>query len=535
MLGLTFSRFCLLLLLWMAFVQPNLGARTAVEAYDSLAHLSSEQLMESGRSYFVQRRPAQALACFTVVSERNHHSPKETELCIRALNNCACVYKYFYFDYAQAYHLLVKAYDLCEDAGYEEFMPIIMLNMGDLLNDYSTSYHSKPLAKQAWQMLEQCMEKAVENKNWELMTTAFFNLANQNYGLNLEKYKVLFSKNIPETTPDLDYARFQYQGIGHVQKGEYEQARQCFLRQLEVVNTQLEPARDTLASYMSVAHKYLQEKNYDLAASFLHKALDVSSAGNVDDQTANICQQLSECYRLMGDEGKAGQYHVYYLEKKEQAHSSQLASIAELNYIHELKVKEEQAQQMAARQRLQQFVILLAFIVLLVVVVFLAMLWRKNQQLKLRNKSLYEKQQQMMQIEAEEQSLRKAYSKSNLNEEQRETLIYRIQETLSNADIICQQDFTLGKLAKLINSNTTYTSQVINEKYGMAFSNLLSSYRVKVACQRMNDPEQYGHVTIEAIATSTGFKSRTTFVNAFKRETGLTPSEYLRIAAAERT
>ena len=60
----------------------------------------------------------------------------------------------------------------------------------------------------------------------------------------------------------------------------------------------------------------------------------------------------------------------------------------------------------------------------------------------------------------------------------------------------------------------------------MAFSNLLSSYRVKVACQRMNDPEQYGHVTIEAIATSTGFKSRTTFVNAFKRETGQTPSEY---------
>ena len=42
-----------------------------------------------------------------------------------------------------------------------------------------------------------------------------------------------------------------------------------------------------------------------------------------------------------------------------------------------------------------------------------------------------------------------------------------------------------------------------------------------------------GNLTIEAIASGTGFKSRTTFVNAFKRETGLKPSEYLRMAAAK--
>jgi YesN/AraC family two-component response regulator len=138
-----------------------------------------------------------------------------------------------------------------------------------------------------------------------------------------------------------------------------------------------------------------------------------------------------------------------------------------------------------------------------------------------------------MRVESEEQNLRKAYSKSSLNDEQRETLILRIQETLSNPEVICQQDFSLAKLAKLINSNTTYVSQVINEKYGMAFSNLLGSYRIKVACQWMDEPAKYGNLTIEAIASGTGFKSRTTFVNAFKRETGLKPSEYLRMAAAK--
>ena len=37
-------------------------------------------------------------------------------------------------------------------------------------------------------------------------------------------------------------------------------------------------------------------------------------------------------------------------------------------------------------------------------------------------------------------------------------------------------------------------------------------------------------MTIEAIAIGVGFKSRTSFINAFKREVGLTPSEYMRMA-----
>ena len=89
----------------------------------------------------------------------------------------------------------------------------------------------------------------------------------------------------------------------------------------------------------------------------------------------------------------------------------------------------------------------------------------------------------------------------------------------------------MGKLAKMADSNTTYASQVVNEKYGTAFSNVLSSYRIKEACRRMGDVGgAYGHMTIEAIAADVGFKSRTSFINAFKREVGLTPSEYLRAA-----
>lgn len=88
--------------------------------------------MDSGRINFEQRLPAKALACFMTVSERLRHSDDEADinLRIRALNNSACVYKYFYFDYIQAYDLFIEAYDLCKATDHDDVLPVVMVNLG---------------------------------------------------------------------------------------------------------------------------------------------------------------------------------------------------------------------------------------------------------------------------------------------------------------------------------------------------------------------------------------------------------------------
>ena len=58
--------------------------------------------------------------------------------------------------------------------------------------------------------------------------------------------------------------------------------------------------------------------------------------------------------------------------------------------------------------------------------------------------------------------------------------------------------------------------------------------RSHVARRRLIDFENYGNLTIEAIVSDLGFKSRSTFSKTFKRITGLTPSEFQRIAAEEK-
>lgn len=518
-----------LLLLFCSF--SIVKAQNAVEDYDALSKLSSDVLMDMGRSYFEQRVPSKALACFTIVSERYKGSRRgsEAELRIRALNNCGCVYKYSYFDYVQAYSYFIQAYDLCEAMGSHELLPMVLVNLGDLLNDYSVSYHSEALSQQSDDIFNQCITDAFENKNWELLTTAFFNLANQDYSLDLSKYEKIFSPEIPDSTPDLAYVRLLYEGIRNIQQGKYAEARSCFERQLPVVSARWAADRDTLSTYVSIAKTYQLEHDYAGEAEYMEKALKMSQDNGLDDHSSGLCRQLARCYELMGNQERQQYYHTLYLEKMEAEQHSHLANIGELNYINELRKKEEAAQEMAILQRLQQYALLAVALVLIVVVVSAVLLWRKNRELNARNRILYERYRHELQTDSEDRK----YSHSNLNDSQKEALIFRIQEILNNAEAICQHDFTLGQLAKLVDSNTTYVSQVINEKYGMPFSNVLANFRIKEACRRIDDErERYSNITIEGIATGVGFKSRTAFINAFKREVGLTPSEYLRLAVS---
>lgn len=510
-------------------------AQNAVSDYDRLSKMSSEQLMDDGRSYFEQCKPAKALSCFRIISERYNTSRSrgDAELCVRALNNCGCVYKYFYYDYTEAYEYFSHAYDLCEQIGYDSFLPVILVNLGDLLNDYATIYKSPTIKQQADSILNECVAISLREKNWELLTTAFFNISSNNYDIDLSRYRDIFSDEIPASTPDIQYVRLLYRGIESMQRHHYPEARSYFDCQLATVSTRWQAHRDTLATYINIAQTYKLEHDYAKAAQNLEQALRITSQEDMRDLEANIYQQLSDCYRQTGDSAKAQQYRVRYLEKLEDMHNSRLSNIAELKYVSELNKEAAKARELAYRDHINRIVTGAIIIILIIVVIFAIYIWRKNRILHAREKSLFEKYRQSLAKE-DTASNESKYSHSNLNDIQREELVTRIREILADPDIICQQGFSSNQLASLVGSNTTYVSQVINETYGVSFSILLGNCRVREACRRINDSDQFDHLTIEGIANSVGFKSRTALLNAFKREVGITPSEYIRISAEEK-
>ena len=122
------------------------------------------------------------------------------------------------------------------------------------------------------------------------------------------------------------------------------------------------------------------------------------------------------------------------------------------------------------------------------------------------------------------------YQGTTLDQESKERLFARIKQVMDDIHIICQPDFSLQSLADLVSSNYKYVSQVVNEYYGKSFKQVLNEQRVREACRQLNDTEQFGHLTIEAIAANLGFNSRSNFTVTFKRITGISPSVFLKMA-----
>ncbi len=101
---------------------------------------------------------------------------------------------------------------------------------------------------------------------------------------------------------------------------------------------------------------------------------------------------------------------------------------------------------------------------------------------------------------------------------------------MESPSVYCDPDFSIDRLSAAIESNSRYVSEVINEEYGMNFRAFLNRYRVKEAMCRLEDMENYGHLTIKAVAESVGYKSQATFISVFTKETGLKPSLYQQLA-----
>lgn len=99
-------------------------------------------------------------------------------------------------------------------------------------------------------------------------------------------------------------------------------------------------------------------------------------------------------------------------------------------------------------------------------------------------------------------------------------------------EILCKDqhiytDSTLNreKVAEKLGISAGYVSQIVNTITGDNFAHYINQYRVEAVKKMISDPE-YENYTLLTMGLESGFTSKTTFYNAFKKVTGQTPNEY---------
>jgi len=118
------------------------------------------------------------------------------------------------------------------------------------------------------------------------------------------------------------------------------------------------------------------------------------------------------------------------------------------------------------------------------------------------------------------------YASSSLNKNSYDEMISEISRVIREKQLYKQFDFNLQLLSDELNSNSSYISQTINHGLGMRFNDYINQFRVEEAKSQLRSSENK-HITIEAISELCGFKSKSTFFRAFKKETGLTPKQFV--------
>ena len=120
-----------------------------------------------------------------------------------------------------------------------------------------------------------------------------------------------------------------------------------------------------------------------------------------------------------------------------------------------------------------------------------------------------------------------------MSDDQRNALLEAINDVMKDCDNFCKSEFSLDRLANMVNSNSHYVSEVINETFGKNFRTYINEFRIREASHRLLNSKDYGNYTIKAIGESVGFKSHANFTDTFRKFTGMTPSLFMKMAREE--
>lgn len=303
------------------------------------------------------------------------------------------------------------------------------------------------------------------------------------------------------------------------------------------------------SNYCNVANLYLKINKPEEAKLYLDRSLAISREINSKGLVRVVYNLYTLYYAIKGDIDKMWDYadksdvitDTLYNEEGKKF-------IAEMQTKYETEKKEQKIKLLSVENKLKEsklrtrsFLLLGLFIAFLFIITFIF----QKRRLLFAHRSLVQKNLEIVESESKlissvnenpiqyeniltespsEQPIK--YTSSQLTDEQKMEIKELIINYFNSSKNYLQKDYSINELANDLKINRNYVSQVINENFNQNFSSFLNEYRIKEARKVMSESSNLKY-TIESIAESVGYKSKTAFNNAFKKYVGVTPSFYL--------
>ncbi len=257
----------------------------------------------------------------------------------------------------------------------------------------------------------------------------------------------------------------------------------------------------------------------------------------------NFLPTVTENYLILSkierSKGNSSDRVLEYFEKYAALKDSMLnaknfGDINQLQRLYEVSKINRQIEELTIEQQFKEQTIFyhriiqaISLPVLMVVSVVLLIVFRQKRKLNAAYKTLFEKNVEIIDFHGSHgKQPEKQKRPSPQDQDTQDDLLNRILAAMEETEVICDPKFSINMLAGLVQANHQYVSQVINTTFGKNFRTFLNSYRIREAQRLFAEPDSAKY-TIESVSLSVGFRSRSTFREAFKEVTGISPTFYL--------
>lgn len=307
--------------------------------------------------------------------------------------------------------------------------------------------------------------------------------------------------------------------------------------------------RFALFQYCEIGQLYLAKGDGARALLYGLKCEQPATADGEVDLLTSVYVLLADAYALQGDKAGESRYRSLYLSLSDSLFNrKRIFSAADELVEYETRQTADHIDSLGRTISLQSMAIAAISVLLVALAVLAFLLLRGNRKLKLAHHAVLHKNRELQLQQEKERLLLQRIHRQNAGEtptenatetaggsvgisrEQARQLTERVEAVMDDLAYISHPDFSLNALAEAVESNTRYVSWAVNETYGKSFKALLNERRIREACRRLSDREHYGNLTIQAVYEGVGYTNAVSFIRAFKKLNGMTPSEYQRAA-----
>ncbi|MDE7080107.1 MAG: AraC family transcriptional regulator [Muribaculaceae bacterium] len=508
-----------------------------------------EQLVRHAWEEIQQEHYDAAAAYYYVAASRYDPAlpPRDIRRCALANVNMGYIWLAWRMNAAEAYPWLMKAQAIATRHNLRDIESAVISNLGQIYFDYNN-------IPKGCQLLRESFQRVMADSDHHYFGRALIDYAyaSLHYGAHSIPDSLIDEMTryrIDADAPLAAYAPRLIEALRLLRQGRPEQGAATLEDATPLLRLDSDTQRYTALQHLCVGLMWMAADEWHKGATAIEKGVEIAREMEYFNLLEKSYGYLEECTRHTGTPQEVRQYHLEMLQIRDSLfNASRFEAFKDMQISDRLASLNRDIHEASTRAEKQQRRIFIALGISVMLIATIVMMYIKHQRLRDAYREIYKRNLQLSThpllplppVTGNDPasptegnppgSADTGAAHPDTIPQADHDLMLRVRTLLEQQREIFNPDFSVDTMARMLDIREKTLSQTINRVTGKNFNTLLSEYRIREACRLLADTDTMRSATIESVAESVGYRSRTYFSSVFKNIVGMPPSQFIRQA-----